>query len=137
MSEANFRYFSGVDCTYTAPKTKTSSGVRDSTIFAMALPLRIVAICSSFKPTYSRKNLKGSPSCPLALAPAERVKKPARIQSRNRVLVLRGCVMVPQSRRSAGRTFQFSVRQKVSEACLPQVGLGVVVGGTSMTHIGN
>src|SRR5215472_11732141 len=66
MSDANLRYRSGVEFTYTEPNTYTSSGVGESTILATAFPLRMLLISPSFSLTYSRKNLNGSMSCPLA-----------------------------------------------------------------------
>src|SRR6266446_1616428 len=88
MSEASLRYFSGVDCTYTEPNTNTSSGVRDSTTFATALPFRIAAIWSSFSPTWSRRNLNGSTFCALEAGRwAKESKSRARNNLGNRILI--------------------------------------------------
>src|SRR5215469_7131227 len=100
MSDANLRYRSGVEFTYTEPNTYTSSGVGESTILATAFPLRMLLISPSFSLTYSRKNLNGSVSCPLAArALAERI--PARSTLAVRILAPQHVFMIsPILRRS-------------------------------------
>ena len=117
-----------MEFTYTEPNTYTSSGVGESNILATAFPLRILLICPSFKPTYSRKNLNGSASCPLA-ARAVAERNPAKSTAAVRILAPQYVFIIsPNIARShdapssssaslCGQTFTITNRLGTTRAC--------------------